>query len=442
MRRLITLFVAVVLFAFSCGGNGGSDKPADDVGPGTDVVAGDTAADGESGEVVPDGTGETAEEVLVPESPVSEDLAADICKTWCDHLGHCTGEPDADDCLETCLADAAADPEFTMKLVCAHSTGGDTPDDYCEALDECTGQWETTAECGQLCVQMDACNALGNSQMGYDVDDCGVTCTAFFEFGDGTEEALACFEAALEECNGPEFFLCIGDEELPDPCAETCTEEFVTQCGLGEVWETTEACQAECTDWNAGQTLGVSSCLNMTEGWPLECSEIVQNCFAITDELPAGAAEYCSQMNEKCGNQFEPDMGELTDQICGWQMAGVVAGLPALFRPLDDPATAECLEGLDMCPPGDGGFLFCAVAVSEDAEEVCDTFEDVCTPADFANEMALTCKMTSAFIEAMFPEAAEQFISCIVDAADCESKLACLPEDEEGEGGSGGGGGQ
>lgn len=441
MRRLFTLSAMVVVLALGCGGNGGSDNPADDVGPVTDVVAEDAALDGAGGEIVPDGTGETAEEVLLPESPVSEDFAGDICKTWCDHASHCTGEPDADDCLEACLAAVAADPEFALKLVCAHSSGGDTPDEYCEAFDACNGQWETSEDCGQWCVLMEGCNALGNAQMGYDAEDCGLTCTAFFEFGDGTDEAMACFGAALAECNGPEFFLCIGDEELPDPCGETCTEEFLAGCGLGEVWETTENCQAECADFSAGQTLGVSSCLSMTEDWPLECSEVVQNCFALSDELPAGASEYCQQMNEKCGNQFEPDMGDLTDQICGWQMAGVVAGLPDLFRPLDDEATKECLDGLDMCPPGDGGFLFCAVAVSEDGEVACDTIEDVCTPADFASEMALTCKMTSAFMDAVFPEAAEQFISCIADAADCESKLECLPDDEEGAGGGSGGGG-
>ena len=444
MRRLITLCAAAALFAFGCGGNGGSDQPADDSkGPGDDVVAGDAAADGTGGEVAPDGEGEAVQDVPGPAGVASEDFTSDICKTWCDNIGHCTGEAAADDCLETCVADATADAEFALKLVCAHSTGVDGEDDYCEVLDKCDGDWEVKAECSDLCVLMEGCDALGNSRMGYEAGDCALTCTSFFEFGDGTDEALECFEAALADCSGPEFFVCIEADELPDVCGDVCNDEFALQCGLNEVWESTDDCQAVCSDFSAGQTLGAASCLGMTEGWPLECAEVVQNCFEIPVELPAGAAEYCKLMNEKCGQQFDPDMGDLTDQICGWQLAGLIAGLPELFRPLDDAATTECLDGLAMCPPGDGGFLFCAIAASEEAEEVCDTIEDVCSPpADFATEMALTCKMTAAFYAAMVPEAEAQFLTCIADETDCDGKLACFPEDEEGgEGGGGGSGG-
>ena len=389
---------------------------------GPDGVEADAGPD----EVTPD---VPADETEQPVGLVSDEFLVAVCETYCDHVAECSGTPVSDDCETACTAAATADEDLLLKMVCVYSVGEGEGMDYCDVWNICSGDWEVKPGCVEVCVKLDKCEALGNSNMGFAPGDCELSCSAFVEFGEGTDEVLECYDAALADCSGAEFYGCMA--EFPDVCGETCSEEFSQQCGLiPDVYETTDACRAVCTEWNQGQILAASTCLGMTESWPLECAEMAGSCLQVADTLPAGAVEYCQKMNDKCGEQLYSDMGLFSDQLCGWQIAGMSAGLPALFRDFDESKTLLCLEELEMCPPGDGGVLACLVATPQAAEEACGSLGDVCEPADFALEMELSCKMAAAFIETVFPEAAAQMYTCMSGSADCESKLECLPGQE------------
>jgi len=322
-----------------------------------DVEPDQVEADSGPDEVTPD---VPADETEQPAGLVSDEFLVAVCETYCDHVAGCSGTPFSDDCETVCPEAASADEDLLFKMVCVHSVGEGEGLDYCDVWDLCTGDWEVRPDCVEVCVKLDKCGALGNPNMGFAPGDCELGCTASVEFGEGTDEVLQCYDAALADCSRAEFYGCT--EELPDVCGETCSEEFSQPCGLvPEIYETADACAAVCTGWHAGQVLAAMTCLDTTADWPLECVETAGSCLQVPAALPDGAIEYCQQMGQKCSLYSDADMGLLTDHLCAWQMTGIMWGVPALFRDFDSPDTLACIQVLDVCP-SDIGVLACLVA--------------------------------------------------------------------------------
>lgn len=432
MTRLMTLVALTMMLTMACGGGSDNDNPGAD-------VAADVAGDVKAGETTTDDAVEGTDSA-VPEDMAVDAAAADlaptealvkhVCDVYCDFALVCLGEEPAETCEADCASMAADDVAYANQLVCASAAHDDDGEaqEYCDFFDACATAIELPEDCETMCPKMEACGAVNNDSFGYSISDCHIICGAFVTHDPDAADAMDCLAAALDSCSGIEFFACVEDD-LPT-CDETlCEEAFATECGhVPAVFETAAACTASCIDWGAGQQLASGACMDMTADWPLECADRAEACLEVPAELPDGAMEYCDVINDKC-NYMGMELGDLTDEICAWQLTGITSALPELFVPFTDAAT--CLAELEQCPPGDGGFMVCLIQAPEAAEAACATILDVCEPADFAGEMELTCRMMTAFGEAVFPEMVATIVDCLNAAVDCDGKMACFPEDEE-----------
>lgn len=432
MNKMLYVCLATLALAVACGGGNDKDTPKQDLGAEVsgDVVTKDQAGD----DLAADSVGDTAPEDALPDvgpgGPVpTPELVAHFCDVYCGFVEGCTGDAPVESCKDDCAAQAEADNTFAVLLTCANALYDDDGEEaYCGYLETCEAGFELLPACETLCNKLDKCEAIGNDAFGYSLVDCQLVCSAFATFDEKAADSLDCLDGALEACSGIEFFSCMEDEQ--PACDQTiCEEGYAVECGhVPAVYDTAAACAQTCTDWSAGQNMAAESCMNMTAEWPLPCADRAEACLGVPDQLPEGAADYCSVINEKC-NFLGFQLGKLTDEICAWQLTGITTALPELFVPFAQ--AAQCLDALDVCPPGEGGFLICLVNAPEDAVAACATIAEVCQPADFAGEMELTCRMMTAFGEAVFPEMVADIVNCLNNGQTCDDKMACFPEDEE-----------
>ena len=183
---------------------------------------------------------------------------------------------------------------------------------------------------------------------GYNVDDCLLACSAFWNLGAEAQEEMACVFAAFDTCSGTQLQDCFQPAE--NPCQyHMCDIGWAADCGLvPEFYPSIPDCLEACGDWNTGQVTSWFACDDLWQQLGMPCGEATYLCLQQSDALPPGAVEYCTALAEKCPDSEGDYLGLLSDEICAWEVAGMAALLPGLA---DFTGAAECASQWTECPP-------------------------------------------------------------------------------------------
>lgn len=352
----------------------------------------------------------------------SNQLVEDLCEQFsAAEKDGCSDITCGSDCMSECVEQAEKELDFFKTLLCASMS----EESFCAGMQVCAGDYDVPASCLDICPALEGCGALDSEMFGYGLYDCKYSCAAGL-LQEGVEEILDCLSDALIKCEGSAFFSCF--EPMYDPCeAVFCGEGIAPNCTLvPDPYSSKNQCLATCSDWMPGQLVGVNACLAMLESLPVECHDALHNCHQIPSQLPTGAISYCQALSAKCPSlQWGiPKMGDLSDEICAWQMLGTVQATPDWYTGFG-PGKA-CVNALSQCPTGDIGPLYCLFDVPQKAKDACATALDLCSPVAFATEIQMNCEIMMTYANKL--GFADMFAACLGAAQTCEALDECISE--------------
>jgi hypothetical protein len=466
MRSLL-LSLVVVGFLAACGSSGGGDDVGGlDLGPtdvpvadGADVGFLDEQADDAAGDAappdtvnpddVPDdpgqvddaavdatddtlddtGPGDVAPETgdVTPETigPYSWAYVQSVCSKACDRVIECASYATTHEgCLADCRDAIAADPDKARTYSCF------TMSDDCAAYTPCQEALIPDAEaCAETCAAATDCGFYPNEMLGAEPIECEVQCSSFTFVAAGTEKAqiLVCIHEAITICDALAMYACV-DNGSDGTCPELCASLDTCQ-NLPGLFDDTAACLTACDAYAEGPALAAMACASMgtDEGEtpePEACAAQAA-CFPPPAEMVPGTEPFCTALLAKCAGQpgFEipNDLG-----VCGWLLSGVVVQMPGA----DLVNGVACVEAKPDCSAPDT-VLGCLLPTYAPCAGVCET-ADACMPEPKPEKWPGVegCTSWCSMAHAQDPTAIDQMVQCVTLSADCETTMACLPNDQ------------
>ncbi len=424
MRRTI-LSLLIVLATLSCGSE--DTKKQEDVKQDTspnDTVTQDWATPDLPPQETTYDQNDTASP---PPLNTSKQLAKALCKSHICPASGCTipalKDVAAPDCQKSCEETLLEDPQLASKAICARNSNAQS---FCDAFDSCQPATDLPPQCTAICQSMATCRLLGGATMGFNEADCQLICASYAAIPDWAEQGLACMQQAATDCSSPTLLTCIDAFDSQATCTTNiCNPNDIGSCSIipGE-FETVEECAEQCSQWTPNQAFMAQACLDYNAPLPMACTNLRMACLEATQTRPDKAREFADAILQRCVVLKYLDTDPFGADLFSWELAGMVQGNPALYRPFQE--ALPCAQNLSPCPQTELAPYYCLYNISEEIKQTCSGLGDLCTPEAYADEMVIVCESTLVILEDMLTELYTMKTECVEQATTCEDKAACF----------------
>lgn len=398
-----------------------TDVPPDGPGPGDTEGEADATLDASPDQGPDDTTGPDADTTI--ELPFSEALIDSLCNDTCQLRVECHAEADVVACHAACVQEIVQNPGWATNLACWRTS------ESCDAEEACLGApLPVDDRCTTVCAKAAECGLYPSEMFDAGEPECAVQCNGFAAIAVGTDlnATLDCIVAAVEVCDQLAAAACL-PEQGEGPCTELCASVEACQNVPG-LFESHEACLAACEGFDLGPALAAMACVSIgnDDGQspaPETCAAQA-DCFPPPTEMAAGTGPFCSALLGLCAGQPNFEIpNDLT--VCGWLLTGFVARIPGA----DFEAGAACVQGKPDCAEPNQ-VMMCLVPSYAPCTGFCQA-ADACIPEPKPDKWPGVegCAQWCSMGHVQNPPVFEQAIQCVALSGDCETTMACLPNE-------------